>query len=107
VIRPLQNRLLSRPLIGERSFLWTPAQVSRWGNGLLATRGEVMALGPLVDADAVRSGDVVNFSDSCGKPCEENGSKYLLIREDDIAFVEIEPLKTEWIGAMEVACDAE
>lgn len=69
----------------------------------MATRGIVMALGPLVDSDAVKAGDVVSFSDSCGKPCEEAGQKYLLIREDDIAFIEEEPTTShEWLGAKEI-----
>ena len=104
MIKPLQNRLLISPLIaGRSSFLWTPEQKSRWGNGLLATRGIVMALGPLVDTEAVKVGDVVSFSDSCGKACEEDGQKYLLIREDDIAFVEDEPTTShEWLGAQEI-----
>ena len=104
MIRPLQNRLLILPIVGKRSFLWTPEQVSRWGNGLLATRGEVIAIGPLVDS--VKVGEVVDFSDSCGKAAAENGVKYLIIREDDVMFVEDELIQsTEWVGATEVIED--
>lgn len=80
--------------------------MSRWGNGLLATRGEVIAIGPLVDS--VKVGEVVDFSDSCGKLAEQNGVKYLIIREDDVMFIEDELIQSaEWIGAMEVATDVE
>lgn len=79
--------------------IWTPEQLSRWGNGLLATKGRVVSLGPECDPEAVHVGEIVHFSDSCGKPCPEG----ILIREDDVMFVEDEPVKAEWIGAVEVA----
>jgi len=65
----------------------------------LATKGRVLDLGP--DVYEVKVGEVVHFSDSCGKPCAEG----ILIREDDVMFIEDEPVKAEWIGAMEVAVE--
>jgi len=101
VIRPLGNRILISPIIDTRSdVIWTPEVMSRWGNGLLATKGTVLAIGPEVDAVAL--GEIVHFSDSCGKPCEDG----VLIREDDVMFVEEAPVKTEWVGAVEVADEA-
>lgn len=98
MIKPLANRLLISPIVESRSdVIWTPEQLSRWGNGLLATKGTVLALGP--DVQDVAVGEVVHFSDSCGKPCEDG----ILIREDDVMFVEEEPIKAEWLGAVEVA----
>lgn len=95
--RPLANRILIAPIVEARSdVIWTPDQLSRWGNGLLATKGSVLAIGP--DVEEVAVGEVVHFSDSCGKPCPDG----ILIREDDVMFVEEEPVKAEWIGAMEV-----
>lgn len=101
MIQPLANRLLISPIVEARSgVIWTPEQLSRWGNGLLATKGTVLAIGPGVHEVAV--GEVVHFSDSCGKPCTEG----ILIREDDVMFVEAgEPIKAEWIGAAEVPCE--
>lgn len=98
MIKPLANRLLIAPIVESRSdVIWTPEQLSRWGNGLLATKGTVLALGP--DVQDVAVGEVVHFSDSCGKPCEDG----ILIREDDVMFVEEAPVKAEWLGAVEVA----
>lgn len=99
MIKPLANRLLVAPIVESRSdVLWTPEQLSRWGNGLLATKGRVLEIGP--DAYQVKVGEVVHFSDSCGKPCADG----ILIREDDVMFVDEEPetIKAEWIGAVEV-----
>lgn len=97
MIKPLANRILIAPIVESRSdVIWTPEQLSRWGNGLLATKGRVLELGP--EVYEVKVGEVVHFSDSCGKPCAEG----ILIREDDVMFVEEEPVKAEWVGAMEV-----
>ena len=103
MMQPLDNRLLVEPVIEKHSQFWTPEQRSRWGNGVLATRGRVVRLGPgswlksgVRRPIDVSVGDVVHFSDSCGKPFDG----MLIIREDDIAFVEIEPVaRTEFIGA--------
>ena len=98
MIKPLGNRILIAPIVEARSdVIWTPEQLSRWGNGLLATKGRILATGP--EANDVFVGEIVHFSDSCGKPCPDG----ILIREDDVMFVEEEPVKTEWIGATEVA----
>ncbi len=99
MIQPLANRLLIAPIVESRSdVIWTPEQLSRWGNGLLATKGRVLEIGP--EVYEVKVGEVVHFSDSCGKPCAEG----ILIREDDVMFVDDEPgtIKAEWIGATEV-----
>lgn len=101
----MDNRLLVEPVIERHGQFWMPEQQSRWGNGAKATRGRVVAVGPgewlksgvrrPVD---VHIGDVVHFSDSCGRPCDD----YLMIREDDIAFVEVEPVAyADFIGARE------
>lgn len=99
MIKPLANRILVSPIVESRSdVIWTPEQLSRWGNGLLATKGRVLELGP--EVYEVKVGEVVHFSDSCGKPCADG----VLIREDDVMFVDDEPetIKAEWIGATEV-----
>lgn len=99
--RPLANRLLVSPVIEPMSeILWTPEIKNRWSKGLLAVKGRVVSLGPDVDADQVKIGDMVHFSDSCSK---EVLDKMLMIREDDIAFVIEEDVKLEWVGATEVA----
>lgn len=101
--RPLANRLLVSPVIEPMSdILWTPEQKSRWSKGLLAVKGRVVSIGPDVDADQVKVGDLVHFSDSCSKEVLE---KMLVIREDDIAFVMEDDAKLEWVGATEVACE--
>lgn len=102
-MKPLGNRLSVRPFHEKRSdVLWTPELMSRWGNGAQCTKGEVVALGPDIRED-LSVGDVVHFSDSCGKPAGE----LLLIREDDVMFVDESetPTKAEWIGAQEVPCE--
>lgn len=99
MIRPLGNRILVSPIVEARSdVIWTPEQLSRWGNGLLATKGTVLAVGPDVDPEAIKVLEIVHFSDSCGKPCADG----ILIREDDVMFVEEVPVKVEWLGAEEV-----
>lgn len=104
MIRPLANRILVRSIVEKRSdVLWTPSTQSRWGNGEQCTKGEVIEIGP--EVDSVKVGEIVHFSDSCGKPANENGVAQLLIREDDVMFVEEEPVKAEWIGAKEVPCE--
>lgn len=97
MIKPLGNRILISPIVETRSeVIWTPEQLSRWGNGLLATKGTVLAVGP--DVDGVEVGEIAHFSDSCGKPCADG----ILIREDDVMFVSDATVKAEWIGAEEV-----
>jgi len=109
MIRPLDNRLLVEPIVCLSASLWTPEQRSRWGNGQKVSRGRVVATGPgpwlkngtrrPVD---VRIGDVVHFSDSCGKPYQDGDKTLYFIREDDIAFVEEEPVVTaDFLGARE------
>lgn len=96
-MQPLHNRLAVTPIIEGRSdIIWTPEVMSRWGNGLQATKGRVVAVGP--EVDSVQVGELVHFSDSCGKPAGE----YLLIREDDVMFVEDEPCNVAWVGAQEI-----
>lgn len=102
MIQPLGNRILVSPIVEARSdVIWTPEQLSRWGNGLLAVKGTVLAVGP--DVDGVAVGEKVHFSDSCGKPCDDG----IVIREDDVAFVYEDDIKIEWVGATEVSCDSE
>lgn len=99
-MNPLGNRIAVRPFHEKRSdILWTPEVMSRWGQGILCTKGEVVACGP--SAREVKVGEVVHFSDSCGKPAGD----LLMIREDDVMFVEDEPVRAEWVGASEVPCD--
>ncbi len=94
---PLGNRIAIRPFHEKRSdVLWTPELMSRWGNGIQCTKGEVIALGP--DVEEVRKGEIVHFSDSCGKPAGE----FLLIREDDVMFVQEGDGAIEWVGAEEI-----
>jgi co-chaperonin GroES (HSP10) len=50
------------------------------------TRGTVKACGTEVKDVAV--GDVVQFSDSCGRPVDYDGHRYLFIRMDDVALIE-------------------
>lgn len=83
-------------MLARSDVIWTPEQLSRWGNGLLATSGTVLALGP--EVDGIEVGEVVHFSDSCGKPCADG----ILIREDDVMFVCDADVKAEWLGAKEV-----
>lgn len=94
MIRPLQNRLLIDPIRQDqfRGDLWVPAEKTTFAyekpNAPVEaiTRGRVVAR-----ADAVRGvdvGDVVQFSDSCGRPVEHEGKRYLFIREDDVALIE-------------------
>lgn len=109
MIRPLDNRLLVEPVVCLSASLWTPEQRSRWGNGQKVSRGRVVATGPgpWLKSGArrpvdVRIGDVVHFSDSCGKPVQDGDKTLYFIREDDIAFVEDEPVVVaDFIGARE------
>lgn len=45
-----------------------------------------MSLGPQVSG--VRVGDMVQFSDSCGRPVNHDGARYLFIRQSDVALIE-------------------
>jgi co-chaperonin GroES (HSP10) len=94
MIRPLHNRILIDPIAPEqfRGDLWVPAETTtfrydRPNEPVTAiTRGRVVA-----KADNVRGvkvDDVVQFSDSCGRPVEHGGKRYLFIREDDVALIE-------------------
>lgn len=109
MIKPLDNRLLVRPIVGIHAQFWTPEEKSRWGNGLKACRGEVLAVGPgqwMKDGTRrpvdVRVGEVVHFSDSCGRPYQRGDETLYFIREDDVAFIEDEPVKAaDFLGARE------
>lgn len=105
-IRPLGNRLLVRPIDAPRSrVVFVPGETSRQtherpGTDATAhTRGVVVAVGPGARTRgghrpiAAAVGDVLRFSDSCGRPTWATGEKLLFIREDDI--VGIEPEGTE------------
>lgn len=94
MIRPLANRLLIDPILPpqEMGGLWVPPpsttfRYDRPNEAAVAiTRGTVRALGP--DVRDVDVGDVVQFSDSCGRPVEHDGHRYLFIRMDDVALIE-------------------
>lgn len=74
------------------SALWTPSETTTFATYRAntpveaETRGEVVALGPQVSGVSV--GDVVQFSDSCGRPVVQDGSRYLFIRQGDVALIE-------------------
>lgn len=94
MIRPLANRLLIDPIQPSemRGDLWVPPDATtfrydRPNERVTAiTRGTVAAIGP--DVSDVSIGDVVQFSDSCGRPVVHEGRAYLFIRLDDIALIE-------------------
>lgn len=103
MIRPLDNRILVRPVPQAKpvSSLFIPDDKTTFAYGnsgrptVAKTRGVVVSVGPgRVTKKGIRVpveaqiGDVVNFSDSCGRPCKMNGEELLFIREDDIAFIE-------------------
>lgn len=94
MIRPLQNRILIDPIrqSNQKGDLWVPTEKTTFAyekpNAPVEaiTRGRVVA-----KADKVRGveiGDVVQFSDSCGRPVDHDGHRYLFIREDDVALIE-------------------
>ena len=94
MIRPLANRLLIDPIEPEteRNGLWVPPETTTFrydkpnAAAVAITRGVVKAKGP--EARDVEVGDVVQFSDSCGRPIEHNGHRFLFIRTDDVALIE-------------------
>jgi co-chaperonin GroES (HSP10) len=94
MIRPLSNRILIDPIYPtqERNGLWVPAETTTFRYdrpnepATAVTRGKVLAFGP--QAKNVAVGDVVQFSDSCGRPVDHDGQKLLFIREDDVALIE-------------------
>jgi co-chaperonin GroES (HSP10) len=94
MIRPLSNRILIDPIYPEqeRNGLWVPAETTTFrydkpNQPMTAiTRGKVLACGP--QAKNVEVGSVVQFSDSCGRPVDHDGQRYLFIREDDVALIE-------------------
>ncbi len=94
MIRPLQNRILIDPIYQDhfRGDLWVPAEKTTFAYEApnkpieAVTRGRVVAKAEKVRGVSV--GDVVQFSDSCGRPVEHEGKRYLFIREDDVALIE-------------------
>ena len=93
MIRPLHDRILVRPLPHPNgSPLWMPAETTTFASGRAntpveaETRGEVVSLGPQVSG--VQVGDMVQFSDSCGRPVNHDGARYLFIRQSDVALIE-------------------
>lgn len=94
MIRPLANRLLIDPILPEemRNGLWVPPETTTFRYDapntpkVAITRGTVKACGTEVKDVAV--GDVVQFSDSCGRPVDYDGHRYLFIRLDDVALIE-------------------
>lgn len=94
MIRPLADRLLIDPILPEteKNGLWVPPETTTFRydrpneSAVAITRGTVKAMGP--DARDVSVGDVVQFSDSCGRPVEHDGHRYLFIRTDDVALIE-------------------
>jgi co-chaperonin GroES (HSP10) len=93
MIRPLHNRILIDPIYQgtERNGLWVPPESTTFAYGNAnqpteaVTRGRVVAK---AEGVAVDVGEVVQFSDSCGRPIEYQGHRYLFIREDDVALIE-------------------
>jgi co-chaperonin GroES (HSP10) len=93
MIRPLHNRILIDPIYQatERNGLWVPPETTTFAYGNpnapteAVTRGRVVAKAEGVSVDV---GEVVQFSDSCGRPIEHQGHRYLFIREDDVALIE-------------------
>ena len=94
MIRPLADRLLIDPILPEteKNGLWVPPETTTFRYdrpneaAVAITRGVVKAKGP--EARDVEIGDVVQFSDSCGRPIEHDGHRYLFIRTDDVALIE-------------------
>lgn len=93
MIRPLHDRILIKPLPHPNaSSLWVPAETTTFASGRAntpveaETRGVVVAYGPKVSG--VHEGDVVQFSDSCGRPVHHEGARLLFIREGDVALIE-------------------
>jgi chaperonin GroES len=97
-IRPLSNRLLVKPIMGRTvtdTGLLIPLPKTTFTPDSKPTEqttvGAVVSIGPgkydkrgnRRSPDA-RIGDIVTFSDTCGRPVEWEGEKYLFIREDDI-----------------------
>jgi len=94
LIRPLADRLLIDPILPEteKNGLWVPPETTTFRYdrpneaAVAITRGVVKAKGP--EARDVEVGDVVQFSDSCGRPIEHDGHRFLFIRTDDVALIE-------------------
>lgn len=110
-VKPLDNRLLIRvhkrgefDELGEGG-LFVPSAKTTFTYGEVnkplpqKTVGQVEALGPGERMDNGRRrpieakiGDWVAFSDSCGRPVDED---HILIREDDIMFFMEQPTKVD------------
>jgi co-chaperonin GroES (HSP10) len=94
LIRPLHDRILIDPILppsASAGGLWVPPDSTTFRYdrpnevATAITRGRVVAKAPGVEVDV---GEVVQFSDSCGRPVEHDGHRYLFIREDDVALIE-------------------
>jgi len=76
----------------ERNGLWVPPDTTTFRYdrpneaAVAITRGVVKAKG--AEVRDVEVGNVVQFSDSCGRPIEYDGHRYLFIRSDDVALIE-------------------
>ncbi len=117
MLKPLSNRILIKPIVVERfteSGLFLPGATTSFcmpHEGRVSDSGqrqkqqvcvgEVVAVGPgkkgakgtrPVDA---KPGDIVTFSDTCGRPVTHEGEDYLFIREDDIAAFLDKPASVE------------
>ena len=93
LIRPFADRILVKPVSHPSpSALWTPSETTTFATYRAntpveaETRGEVVSLGPQVSG--VQVGDMVQFSDSCGRPVNHDGARYLFIRQSDVALIE-------------------
>ena len=97
MIKPVQNRIfikiaesINTPIPG---FIIKP-KVDAWtgSNGAVYSenRGEVIAIGPDVDAEQVKPGDTVRFSEIQYPTVEVNGQRYVVITDMDVVGVEEE-----------------
>jgi len=99
MIRPMKDRILVKPIKNPETseggiFIGqaTTTFVADKDKAEQVTMGEIIAIGPgkrnkrgqVIPIDA-KCGDVVTFSDTCGRQVELDGEQYLFIREGDIA----------------------
>lgn len=109
MIKPLQDRILIKPFINSEfskggvyqgspmtTFVADKAKTEQ------VTVGEVIAVGDgKYSKKGIRRpvdvpvGSWVCFSDTCGKPAEDEGEEYLLIREGDVYGYLPEPTSVE------------
>jgi len=108
MIRPLGNRILIDPIrnsdtSGGGIYVGKPrTSFARQGaTNEQVCQGTILAVGPgkrnkqgRVIPVAAQPGQVVMFSDSCGREVEMDGRKLIFIREDDIAGFMEQPADT-------------